>query len=201
MTVEGPVGGEGTPPDSVLAPRTVPGLAARVFRYDLGPGDALAWETLPSEARGWRKVGVFAPWVALGMAWGASGDMASPVLRLVLTGGAGLVVFLAASALTARARRRRARTRVPRSCRMQCEDHGDHLARQSLDPPGPTAFVAPETIRQIVNARGRLFIDAPPTLVILPAAAFADGDEMTAFAAAWQDKLDALDAAEEAQAV
>ncbi|QLQ20527.1 MAG: hypothetical protein HZT43_21045 [Exiguobacterium profundum] len=60
------------------------GPAYRVFLCDLTPADALAWERLPSEATGWRKVGVFAPWVAVGMVWGASGGTGSLALRLAL---------------------------------------------------------------------------------------------------------------------
>ncbi|QLQ20526.1 MAG: hypothetical protein HZT43_21040 [Exiguobacterium profundum] len=97
--------------------------------------------------------------------------------------------MLAAGALTARARARRARARVPQPCRVQVEDFGDHLALRGIDPPGPVAFVAPETIRQIVLARGHVFLEAPPELVILPLAAFEDAAEMAAFAAVWQDKL------------
>ena len=189
MTAEGPVGGDGPPSDSSVEGQQDAGQPARVFLCDLTPADALAWERLPSEATGWRKVGVFAPWVAVGMVWGASGDMGSLPLRLALTGGAGLAVMLAAGALTARARARRARARVPRPCRVQVEDFGDHLALRGMDPPGPVTFVAPETIRQVVLARGHVFLEVPPELVILPLAAFEDAAEMAAFAAVWQDKL------------
>lgn len=189
MNAEGRVGGDGPPSDSSVADQQDAGHPARVFLCDVTPADALAWERLPSEATGWRKVGVFAPWVAVGMVWGASGDMASLALRLPLTGGAGLAVMLAAGALTARARARRARSRVPAPCRVQVEEFGDHLALRGVDPPGPATFIAPETIRQIVLARGHVFLEAPPDLMILPLAAFEDAADMAAFAAVWQDKL------------
>lgn len=189
MNAEGPVGGDGTPPDSSVADQQDAGHPARVFLCDLTPADALAWERLPTEATGWRKVGVFAPWVAVGMVWGASGDMGSLGLRLALTGGAGLAVMLAAGALTARAQARRARSRVQGPCRMQVEDFGDHLALRGVDPPRPATVIVPETIRQIVLAPGRVFLEAPPDLVILPLAAFEDAADMAAYAAVWQDKL------------
>lgn len=201
MSHDGPDGGVGTPPDSGAVTRDDPDPSVRVFQYDLTLADVLAWEKLPSEIRGWRKLGFFAPWFAIGMTLGALEDIRSRTVRYGVAGAVGLAVMAVVMVLNARARRRRARARLPRPCRMQCADAGDHLSLQSLDPPGPAAFVAPEMIRQIVQARGHLFIEAPPTLIILPASAFKDRDDMTAFAAAWQDRLDALDALDEARAV
>lgn len=167
-----------------------PGHPIRVFRFALTPADALAWERLPSEARGWRKVGVFAPWVAVGLVWGATGDKGSVLLRLAVTGGAGLAVMLAGGALTGRARHRRALARVPAPCHEEVGEFGSHVSLQRLDPPGPVATIAPDMIRQVVLAPGHVFLDAPPHLVILPLAAFTDAADMAAFAARWQDRLD-----------
>ena len=56
--------------DQTLGPGQ--GSAPALFlRYRLTPADALAWEALPVEARGWAKFAVFAPWIMLGLGWGA----------------------------------------------------------------------------------------------------------------------------------
>lgn len=165
---------------------TAPGLPLALLHYRLTPADALAWEMLPTEARGWVKLALFAPWIMLGLGWGAIDGHDLPFWQhAALASAPALAVWALSQALMARGRQRRALARIPAPLDMVCEVWGDHLSAHAVGHPQAALILAPETIRQVVLTPDRLFLDAASSLLILPRAAFAGAEDMAAFAAHW----------------
>lgn len=152
--------------------------------YTLTPADALAFEVLPRELSGWRKV--------LFLLWLGGAGVVLALLSPEWTGpeggwqfwlvGAGLVAvawLVAAGAMTVR-RYVRARRRVPGPVAVTLRQWPDHL---EVVVGGRTTYVAYETIAGVTTTAGHVFVTAPPEVVIVPAAAFASVGEMAAFGA------------------
>lgn len=165
----------------------------QVLHYRLTPADALAWERLPREVQGWRKLGFFAPWMVLGMAWALSEPLPGLLARGALAGGAGIAAWLVTSGMVARTQRRRARQRISAPTDMRCTIWADRLEIGASTAGETPAILTPDSIRQVIPTPERLFIDAVPALLILPRAAFDDAAQMAAFAAHW-DQLSRLSA-------
>ena len=170
-------------------PSEGPGQAAApalFLHFRLTPADALAWEMLPAEARGWLKAALFAPWIMLGLGWGVTeGNGLALWLRLALAAAPALAVWALSQALISRARQRRAIARIPAPLEMVCTSGARQLVAHPDDQPQTALTVTPETLRQVVLTPTHLFLDADPALLILPRAAFAEAADMAALAAHW----------------
>lgn len=156
-----------------------------VLHYRLTPVDALAWEYRPMDLTGWRKLGFFAPWAVLGMGWAVAEPLPGLVARSAVAGGAAIATWLAVRLIVTRAQRRRVQASVPAPVDMTCQVWGDHLDARPVTGNAAPILIAPETIRQVLLTPDRLFLDAAHALLILPRAAFADANDMAAFAARW----------------
>lgn len=152
--------------------------------YTLTPADALAYERLPRERRGWGQV-LFYIWiacagaalVALPQEW--TGDEGS--IRFYLVGAALIALFwISANLMRDQFRRIRAYRLVPEPVAVQLEVWGDHIA---IDRGGQQSFLAYETIAAVQRDESRVFIIGPSALVIVPRSAFADDAALAAFAA------------------
>lgn len=168
---------------------TAAGGPNRRLRAVLTWRDALAWEQLPSELRGWRKAGFFALPVLAGAGWAAFGERRPGWLQTLPDWGVMLVLALLSwlvwVVLANLSARRRARRRIPRPLPVLAEDWGDHLYLQI----GPDEDVMlPETTLQTVLGPAHLFLQDADRLLILPLRAFDDAAEMAAFAEVWRDR-------------
>jgi hypothetical protein len=153
------------------------------YSFMLTRSDALAYETLPREIMGWRRILFFL--------WLASGGMVVAFLPLGWVGNEGgwrLWAFLLASlaiqyglatvAMTAWAHYKAAR-RLPRPVAVTMLDHVDHLEWQEQ---GGVSVYAPETIGPVIETLTHLFIHVGDRVLILPVRTFGSGSEMSAFA-------------------
>lgn len=152
--------------------------------YTLTPADALAYEALPRELRGWRKWALLLWLASMGAVltllprdWvGPEGGWRFWVIGLALVGLAyGIATVVMTLASHAQARRR-----MPASVAVTLEQWGDRLA---IDADGRRSVIAWETIAGVTLGKAHVFIDAPPAVLIVPARAFADMAAMSAFAA------------------
>lgn len=160
---------------------------ALLLRYRLTPADALAWEALPTEARGWAKLAVFAPWIMLGLGWGAMDGNGLPFWQhAALATAPALAVWALSQALFSRARQRRALARVPAPADMLCTVAEARLTAHPEGRPHEAITLTPADLRQVVLTPAHLFLDGAPALIILPRAAFADAEAMAALAARWE---------------
>lgn len=161
---------------------------ARDLRYRLMPVDALAWEQMqPASPRVMRTVRL-APWAMMALSYALTTGAGLGVgVQTVAAVVAGVGTFIAAQYLLARAMHQRARLRVPQPVEMACHAADGMLtAHPVTDAPGAGRQVIPaQTIRQIVTTPERLFLDAGDQVLILPLAAFADGDDMRHFGEHW----------------
>ena len=164
--------------------------AGSLFRasYTLTWRDAMAWEQLPSELRGWRKLVFFALPVLAGMAFALSEGWRpawfvarSPMVQLALLVA---LVYLLWALWFKRAARRRARRRIPLPLSAEIEDRGDRLVLRIGADEGA---MWPDTIRQVVPTPTHVFVENAERLVIVPRRAFADAGQMLAFAARWDE--------------
>lgn len=156
----------------------------RVHEYTLTRADALAYESLPRELRGWRFL-VLLIWLAtaggvLGLLpeeWiGPEGGWLFWLVGVLLLGIAAAVAI----GVMTLARHFRARRRVPAPIAMRVEEWGDYLA---ITEAGNRVRRLPYAkVGQTILTPGHLFLVAPPDLLILPAHSFADPAEMSALA-------------------
>mgnify|MGYP001049358372 CR=1 FL=1 len=150
--------------------------------YTLTTADALAYEVLPREMVGWRKL-LFFLWLGsvgaiiallppewVGTEWGWQ-------FWLVAIGLMGLAWLLAAAAMTV-SRHLAARRRLPSPATVELKQWPDHL---EIVTAGRQSFVAYETIAAVTTTPTHVFVTAPPQVVILPASAFASAAEMASF--------------------
>lgn len=150
--------------------------------YTLTTADALAYEKLPREMIGWRKwallvwLGGMGGLVAfLPREWiGPEGGWLFWVAGLALVG----LGWLLAAALMTLNTYRRARRRIQAPQTVTLEQWGDHLA---IDTDGRRSFIAYETIAAVTIGPADVFIDAPPSVLIVPLRAFPDAAAMSAF--------------------
>ncbi len=160
---------------------------ALFLRYRLTPADALVWEALPREASGWAKLAVFAPWIMLGLGWGAMDGNGLPFWQHgALATAPALAVWALSQVLVAHGRQRRAHARLPAPADMRCTVAEARLTAHPEGRPQDALTITPEGLRQVVLTPTHLFLDAGPDLLILPRAAFADAEAMAALAARWE---------------
>ena len=173
---------------------TVPAFSSvplKVLRYRLTADDALVWEQLSREFTKAEKRALVLTLFVAGVAYGVAEDW----VPAIFAGLPGIVkmlivvacVFLGQMLWMNVRQHRRARRRFPVPVNMICEAWHDHLSACPVDQPSASQHVVAETIRQVVVDRGRLFIDDLSGLLILPQSAFADEQDMRAFAAAWDE--------------
>jgi hypothetical protein len=153
------------------------------YRYTLTTADALAWEALPGELRGWRKA-AFLLWLASAgavLAWlppswiGDQGDWRFWAVGALLLG----VNWLIATGAMTLATHHRARRRIPRPVEVEVEDRGDHLTvRRGTD----LAVFTNALVAAALLTDRHLFIHAPPEVLILPLSAFPDREAAAALA-------------------
>ncbi|MCX5568133.1 hypothetical protein [Kaistia nematophila] len=145
--------------------------------------DALAYETLPREIMGWRRILLFL--------WAGSGGMAVAFLPEGWVGGEGSLRFwaillacvaiqfgLATAAMTAWAYVKAAR-RLPRPVAVTMLDHVDRLEWQEQ---GVISVFASETIGPVIQTLTHLFVHAGGRVLILPVRTFDGMAAMSAFA-------------------
>lgn len=153
------------------------------YAFVLTRADALAYETLPRELMGWRRI--------LLILWVGSGGMVVAFLPEGWVGSEGGWRFwalfltslavqygLAMVAMTASAYRRAAR-RMPRPSEVTMLDHFDHLEWREN---GVVSVIACETIGPVIETSTHLFVHAGGRVLILPLRAFGSPSEMSAFA-------------------
>lgn len=158
--------------------------------FPLTRRDALAWESLPSELRGWRHT-VFLLWL------GGGGLIVAALPERLVGPENGLrfytVLILAIAFQYALAalwmtlwRHLRARRRCPAPTLARLTVWQDRLSETREDQPGAAPLVVtPELVRQVVVTPAHLFIEAASGVLIVPATAFADSRAMGDFAAHW----------------
>ena len=166
--------------DSVTSPDPLP---LESLSFTLTRADALAYETLPRDIRGWRLILLLVwmglagavvsqlpeDWVGEEYRWRFWAWMAA--FGSVQYGVAALVMTILAHLRAAR--------RVPRPLPIEALDHVDHLEWRDADG---SIHVAPKTIAQVVATPGHLFVEVDAKVLIYPARAFAGAGEMAAFA-------------------
>ena len=158
------------------------------YRYTLTRKDALAWEGLSRELRGWRRL-LFLVW--LGLAgfelalvppdW--IGDDYGWRFWLALLALVGLN-WLIARLVVMLGRHLRAMRRIPASVEVELEEWGDHLTVRIGER---NIVLAYEAVATTTLTATHLFIHAPPEVVIVPISAFADPSEADALAAVIED--------------
>ncbi len=156
----------------------------QVLRYTLGPADRLAFAILRHQLTGWEK---FRLLVVVGIA-GAPASLLPDDMGAVArwaSVAAILVVGAAAAILLSNLEvRRRAKGLGIADGAVELHDLGDRLSEHSAQG---VRDVAAEDVAQVVTTAGHVFIRAGARPVIIPASAFADREDMMAFAARWNE--------------
>lgn len=178
-------------PDTATAPAPL-----RAWSFRLTAVDALAWEMLPRELRGWRWP-AFIVFIASAGAWVT---VLADFLGLDVDGWSHLLLMMAAGALhwliatiyMNRRMRVRARRRIPVPLDVEVEDHVDHLLIRSTPLGGATATraVTFDLVRECFTDTGRLFLHDVADVLIMPLAVFEDADDMRVTAEAWDARAD-----------
>jgi hypothetical protein len=163
----------------------------RVADYRLDWRDALAWESLPHEMRGWRK-GVMLLWLAgAGIALAAlpeavAGAEGSVQYYAMLVGLLTVQYGIATAALTG-ARYLRARRRFAQPVQVRLEFWGDHLVESRSDLAGPQVIV-PEYCGVFIATPSHMFVPyLRDQVLIVPVSAFTSADDLRAEAAAYEE--------------
>ncbi|HHZ10264.1 MAG TPA: hypothetical protein GX405_15960 [Rhizobiales bacterium] len=159
-----------------------------VLRYTLGPADRLAFAILRHELTGWEK---FRLLVVVGLAGVAASllpdDMGKAArwasVAAILVAGAAAAILLS----NLEVRRRANRLGIADGA-VELHDLGDRLSERSASG---VREVGVADIAQVTVTDRHVFIRTGERPVIVPAAAFADREAMTAFAARWDGALQA----------
>lgn len=180
-----------------IDPTIVPGTAAappRAWAYQLTTADALAWEMLPRELRGWRWP-AFIVFIASAGAWVTVltdhlGVSEGGWSHLLLMMAAGALHWLIVTIVMNWRMRVRARRRIPAPLDVEVEDHVDHLLIRATPMDGATAtrVVSFDLVRECFADAGRLFLHDVSDVLIMPLAVFEDEADMRATAAAWDTR-------------
>lgn len=160
----------------------------RVLEYDLGPADALAWESAPRVLSGWRLVALVL-WI--GLAGAVLGVLPATLagepwsIRFVFLGALLLLAFWAAAMLWWNVLvRMRVRRRFRGHVAVVLEERGDRLCERVS---GRETVVRTADVAAVVTLPGHVVVCIGEGEVIVPARAFADREEMAAFAARWDE--------------
>lgn len=148
------------------------------FRFRLTTVDALAYERLPGEWSGRRKLAFFLPLFAIGALAGLIEDWAAVDWWLAV---AALLGAWAAIGLLVRdwLRRRRARSMAAREGVSEVEQWGDHLVVRSASG---TRHIAWEMLGKVIVTEAHVFLLYAGGPTIVPLRAFGDAGAMRAFA-------------------
>ena len=163
----------------------------RVAQYRLDWRDALAWETLPREMRGWRK--------AVMLLWLAGAGVVLALLPQEVVGAEGSVRYyamligllavqygVATLALTAH-RHLLARRWFPAPVQVELQFWGDHLVETRSVRPTPQVIV-PEFCGRFIATQTHMFVPyLRDQVLIVPLAAFTSAADMKAEAAAYEE--------------
>jgi hypothetical protein len=151
--------------------------------FTLTRADALAYEQLHRELRGWRLV-LWYIWIGL----------AGAVVAMLpedwvgeeggwrfwgIAAACGLVQYGLAVLAMSLCRYWRAARRLPHPVAVEMRDEGDHLEWREAGVP---VLVAPETISTVIVTAAHAFICIGSQVLILPARAFENRLDMAAFA-------------------
>lgn len=184
-------GTDGIGPGLGEAPALLHDTPMRVADYWLDWRDALAWEVLPREMRGWRK-GVMLLWLAAaGVALAllperVAGAEGSVQYYAVLVGLLAVQYALAAGVMTA-ARHLRARRRFPRPVQVRLAFWGDHLEESRSDLTAPQVIV-PEYCGVFITTPSHMFVPyLRDQVLIVPVSAFDSAETMQAEAASYEE--------------
>jgi hypothetical protein len=156
---------------------TDPHQPIHVYEATLSYVDALWFEQVPAEMRGWKLWGFF---IWLGSAgamlallpeeWGLTSMPWFPVVGLALVAvNYGLVIVW--MNVTGRIRARR---RFPKPVRLRVEEWGDHFA---IEVDGKMSHMAYETINRVFTGQQHFFAVSGKDVLIIPRHAFADPDD------------------------
>lgn len=185
--------GRPTPPPGAT-PATAP---LRSWNARLTFADALAWEMLPRELRGWRWP-AFIVFIASAGAWVTLltdhlGVTEGGWRHLLLMMAAGALHWLIVTIVMNWRMRARARRRIPTPLDVEVEDHVDHLKIRTTPVDGTTAtrVVSFDLVRECFCDAGRLFLHDVADVLIMPLSAFEDEADMRATAAIWEARADA----------
>jgi hypothetical protein len=150
----------------------------QILRYRLTLVDALAYERLPGEWSGRRKIAALAPLIAIGAFSGMIEDW--PRLWWWASVG-GLVLLWVVAGLSVHNWQihRRARTMAVREGQTEIEEWGDHLVIRSQSGIRHLAY---EQIGKVISTDSHVFILFHGGPAIVPLRAFEDAAEMRAFA-------------------
>jgi hypothetical protein len=150
-----------------------------IYRYRLSRADALAYFELSRELTGWEKFQYVIAIFAAGMLIGVLPTDWTPLAWWSAAAGiVFLTIVLALGWMNFRIRRQAAALSLPVGD-VTLEEWGDHLSERAASGD---RFIAYEMIGQVIETPGRVFVRVDDTPLIVPAAAFADLADMTAFA-------------------
>jgi hypothetical protein len=162
--------------------RETPIRPERVLRYSLGPADRLAFVMLRHELRGWEKLRLLAVVGVAGLATGllpeGMGAVAwwAAAIAIMSAGAAAAILWS-----NLEVRRKAARLGVPDGA-IELHDLGDRLSEHSAHG---TREVAAAEVAQVIATDRHIFVRTADRPLIVPAAAFADREDMAAFAERW----------------
>lgn len=170
-----------------------PSAPMRVAQYTLTWRDALAWESLPREMRGWHK--------AIMLLWMAGAGVVLALLPEPMAGAEGsvqyylvLIGLLAAqyglAQLALRALHRwRATRRFPQPVKVQLDLFGDHIVEHRSDlPPQAPAVLVPEFVGTFIATPSHMFVPfLQDQVLIVPVSAFGSAADLRAEAAAYEE--------------
>lgn len=167
-------------------------LPLRAYSYQLTSADALAWRKLRDDWSAWEKLfglalacGLAVLLAALPESWiGAPYELRFvAAFAAIFAPGYGLFRLLIELN-----DRRLARRDIPAPRKIRLEDWGGHLDECWV---GGRRFVTLEKMGPVLDAKSHIFVQGPGTVIIIPAAAFANAGDKRAFAANLEAKADA----------
>ena len=162
----------------------------RVAEYRLDWTDALAWESLPREMQGWRKV-VMVLWLAgagvvLALLPETVAGSEGTVHYYAMLAGLLAVQYAVATIALFGLRHLRARRRFPRPVQVRLEFWGDHLVEHRSDFAAAQVIVPEYCGRFIATSRHMFVPYLRHHILIVPVAAFDSADDLRAEAAAYE---------------
>ncbi len=181
MTVQNRTGAE---------PMRQPQPPQSVFHYRLTAADARAWERRDPAVRKRNRVALgLALLAGISLLATVTGHLPDWLSRLHSNALALSILLLPMGAVFLAQRRdlaRRSLSRVPAPVEVRLEVWARRLAETRADRPEPLVLGA-ESLRDVVETEGHVFLTARSGTIILPAAAFPLPEAKRRFAAYWKD--------------